>query len=134
MNHEWEKVRDFHIKFCHPYSDSPKKMDSVRARTRYNWMLEELDEFMDARDIVEQADAMIDLIYFALGTMVEMGIRPDELFQIVHTANMDKLWKDGKPHYAPDGKTIKPTGWQDPYMKLKLVIKGHSPSSGEGTF
>ena len=40
-------------------------------------MLEKIIEFLDAvkeQDIVEQADTMIDTIYFALGTLVEMGI------------------------------------------------------------
>ena len=43
-------------------------------------MNEEVAEFLVAEDIYEQADAMIDLMYFALGTMVEMGLEPDELF------------------------------------------------------
>lgn len=45
-----------------------------------------INEFLEAsekQDIVEQADATIDTIYFALGTLVEMGIEPDELFYIV---------------------------------------------------
>ena len=57
-------------------------------------MLEEINEFLDAvkeQDIVEQADAMIDTIYFALGTLVEMGVQPEQLFDIVQHANMSKL-------------------------------------------
>lgn len=52
-----------------------------------------------------------------------MGIRPDELFNIVHEANMNKLWEDGEPHYAMDGKTIKPANWEDPHVKLEVAIK-----------
>lgn len=51
--------------------------------------MEEIAEFLVAPDIYEQADAMIDLIYFALGTLVEMGIKPDELFDIIQKANME---------------------------------------------
>ena len=126
MNKEWEYVKLFHEKFNHPVSNYPKKMDKERAKKRYNWMLEEIDEFLQAveqGDIVEEADAMIDVIYFALGTLVEMGIRPDELFEIVQYANMSKLWEDGKPHYAEDGKTIKPVTWEDPHYKLKAAIE-----------
>ena len=76
-----------------------------------------------ADNIYEQADAMIDLMYFALGTMVEMGLEADELFSIVQQANMAKLWPDGKPHYNPkDGKVIKPEGWEDPAPKIKAYI------------
>ena len=126
MNTEWEQVKLFHQKFNHPVSEHPQKMEYERALKRYNWMLEEIDEFLEAvknQDIVEQADAMIDVIYFVLGTLVEMGIRPDKLFAVVQEANMSKLWDDGRPHYAADGKTIKPSTWVDPHEKLKKIIE-----------
>lgn len=123
MNKEWEEVREFQRKFGHPVADKPKQMESERAKKRYNWMLEEINEFIEAEEIVEQADAMIDVIYFALGTLVEMGIKPDSLFQIVQEANMSKLWPDGKPHYNTEGKTIKPSGWEDPHEKIKAEIQ-----------
>jgi len=123
INNEWEMVKEFHEKFGHPTSDVVKMIDADRAQKRYSWMLEEINEFIEAEDIVEQADAMIDVIYFALGTMVEMGIKPEKLFSIVQNANMSKLWEDGKPHYNADGKTIKPAGWQDPHGLLKEAIE-----------
>ena len=122
MNNEWNAVKEFQIKFGHPVSDKPTQILPERARKRYNWMLEEINEFIEAEEIVEQADAMIDVIYFALGTLVEMGIKPDNLFQIVQDANMSKLWEDGKPHYSDEGKTIKPPTWIDPHEKLKEEI------------
>ena len=126
MNREWEAVRLFHEKFNHPIGNGPRRMDEERARKRYNWMQEEIDEFLEAveeGDIVEQADAMIDVIYFALGTLVEMGIRPDALFDIVQRANMGKLWADGRPHCSADGKTLKPDTWEDPHGKLRAAIE-----------
>ena len=126
MNRNWEQVKEFQVAFGHPTSDEPCFMERERAEKRYAWMLEELNEFMEADEIVEQADAMIDLMYFALGTLVEMGVRPDELFNIVHAANMTKLWEDGKPHYNAMGKTVKPASWQDPHEKLKACIEAMS--------
>lgn len=126
MNKEWEEVKLFHEKFNHPVADHPKMMEYDRAQKRYNWMKEEIDEFLEAvkeKDLVEQADAMIDVMYFALGTLVEMGIRPDELFEIVQKANMSKLWEDGKPHYNAEGKTIKPASWKDPHDDLGRAIE-----------
>jgi predicted HAD superfamily Cof-like phosphohydrolase len=122
MDKQWENVREFHEKFGHPFKDKPQFVEKDRAEKRYKWMLEELDEFMESDNVCDQADAMIDLIYFALGTMVEMGVRPTALFDIVHGANMSKLWPDGKPHYNEDGKTIKPAGWKDPFEDLKIEI------------
>lgn len=123
MNKEWNNVKEFQLKFGHPTAERPTKMEPERALKRYHWMLEEINEFLEADEIVEQADAMIDVMYFALGTLVEMGIRPDALFQIVQDANMAKLWPDGKPHYNAEGKTIKPKGWEDPHEKLKAEIE-----------
>ena len=127
MNKEFQEVRQFHQAFGHPISDIPVSLTVERAQKRYAWMLEEINEFLDAakaQDIVEQADAMIDTIYFALGTLVEMGVQPGILFDIVQNANMSKLWPDGKPHYNEMGKVIKPEGWEDPHPRLQLVIKG----------
>lgn len=127
MDNEWALVKEFQITFNHPTSDYPKYLDPERVDKRYHWMLEELNEFRVAKEIVGQADAMIDLIYFALGTMVEMGIKPDNLFRIVHQANMSKLWEDGKPHYYIDGKVKKPGVWQDPHDTLEACIKSMFP-------
>lgn len=122
MLEEWKCVKDFQLKFGHPVSETPVMLNEDRVKKRSAWILEETNEFIEAKDIVEQADAMIDVIYFALGTLVEMGIEPDEIFRIVHKANMSKIWDDGKPHYNADGKTIKPCIWEDPYHKIEEAI------------
>ncbi|MDR1914223.1 MAG: hypothetical protein LBQ68_07075 [Clostridiales bacterium] len=124
MNKQWEMVRDFHERFNHFISETPRQLTEERVKARGKWMQEELNEFCEARNIYEQTDAMVDLIYFALGTMVEMGVKPDEVFEVVHNANMSKLWEDGKPHYNEDGKTIKPQNWIDPEPLLRRVIDG----------
>ena len=121
MDKYYDLVREFHTAFSHPVSERPVMMDSERAAARYKWMHEEIDEFIDADNIYDQADAMIDLMYFALGTLVEMGVKPAKLFEIVHKANMTKLW-DGKPRYNEDGKTVKPPCWVDPYPLIKEQI------------
>ena len=123
MKKEWNDVREFHRKFGHPVAEQPVMIAKKRALSRAKWMNEEVAEFLVAENIYEQADAMIDLMYFALGTMVEMGLEADELFDIVQQANMAKLWPDGKPHYNPkDNKVIKPEGWEDPAPKIKAYI------------
>lgn len=123
MNAEYNEVRKFHEIFEHPVSDVPCLLSEERVHIRSSWMLEELDEFNRATNIVDQADAIIDLLYFGLGTLVEMGIPPDELFALVQAANMEKLWPDGKPHFREkDHKTIKPAGWQTPEPKMQVII------------
>jgi predicted HAD superfamily Cof-like phosphohydrolase len=124
MNNAWNKVKEFHRCFNVPYWDKPERLQSERVETRANWLLEEINEFKGAQTLEEQADAMIDTIYLALGTLVEMGVRPEKLFDIVHEANMSKLWEDGKPRYREsDGKVIKPPTWKDPGPRLTEEIE-----------
>ena len=58
MNKEYYEVKKFQQAFGHPYSDSPVPLTLGRAKTRSSWMLEEINEFLEAsekQDIVEQA-------------------------------------------------------------------------------
>lgn len=121
MNKEYEKVKRFQKAANQPISNVPKMLDKDRVRIRTKWMKEEIDEFCTANDLVEQADAMIDLIYFALGAMVEMGIKPDSLFEIVHKSNMSKL-NTVRVLYDKNGKVQKPKNWQNPYDIMKKDI------------
>lgn len=124
MNEAWRKVKAFHQAYSVPVSDQPGKLSEERVAKRKKWMEEELDEFAKASTIEDQADAMIDTIYLALGTLVEMGVKPEAVFQIVHEANMSKLWPDGKPRYREtDGKVIKPPGWKDPQPRIREEIR-----------
>jgi len=126
INEAYFAVKEFHKAFNHPYSDTPKLMELERAEKRRSWMDEEINEFINAtknEDIYEQVDALIDLIYFALGTLVEIGVPPEGIFKIVQNANMSKLWEDGKPRFREsDGKVIKPSNWEDPHNKIAEAI------------
>lgn len=126
LDDAFDQVADFHLRFGHPVAQRPALLRPPRADGRVAWMREEIDEFVVATDVVDQADAMIDLIYFALGTLVEMGVRPGPLFDIVHGANMAKLWPDGVPRVREDGKTIKPPAWRDPADALRDEIERQS--------
>ena len=124
MNREFCMVKDFHRRFGAPSADTPRLLSRDRVQQRSEWMREEIDELNEATDIYDQADAMIDLMYFALGTLVEMGVEPDGVFDIVHEANMSKLFGDGKPHANEATKIVKPPDWQDPKEKIMRVIDG----------
>lgn len=124
MNRQYGLVSDFQTKMGQPVADKPTQMQFVRREQRFNYMAEELDEFIHAKTVVDQADAMIDLIYLAVGTMVELGVKPESLFEIVHNANMSKLWSDGKPKLNPEtGKVIKPPTFVRPEPLLEAEIE-----------
>lgn len=82
---------------------------------RISYFLEEIAEFANAETIEDQVDAIIDLIYFSIGTFTLMGVKPEEIFNIVHSANMSKVGADGKVMRDAQGKIQKPEGWQEQY-------------------
>ena len=115
-------VKEFHIASKHPISDRPTLLHKERLMQRIKWMLKEIDELKEADNVYEQADAIIDLIYFSLGTLVEMGLPPKELFRIVHQSNMKKIMPSNEVLTSNDGKILKPDGWIDPGEQIKEVI------------
>jgi len=132
IDEEFEQVKDFHRAFNHLISETPVLLSEREAQNRAGFMREEIDEFMESENVCDQADAMIDLIYFALGTLVQMGVKPKEIFDIVHNANMTKIWDDGLVHHREsDGKVIKPPSWEDPYPKIKAAIERMGKNHGQ---
>lgn len=77
--------------------------------------------------IVGQADALIDAIYFIMGSLVEMNVKPDPLFDIVQQANMSKLFtKPDGTKYAKyresDGKILKSPEFFSPEPLLEEEV------------
>ena len=107
-------VHEFHRVFSHPARLTPGLQPADRVAARADWLDEEVGELRDAKNIYDQADAYIDIIYFAVGGLVEMGVDPSELWRIVHGANMAKVQPDGTVKRREDGKIIKPAGWRAP--------------------
>lgn len=66
--------------------------------------------------LVEQVDALCDLLYFTYGSFSLLGVDPAPILAIVHEANMGKLFPDGQPHYDPEThKVMKPSDWEERY-------------------
>lgn len=118
MNEQQNMVKDFHKKYSHEIGKSPKKLSDKQVDIRYEYLQEELDEFMQAETLVEQYDALLDLGYFLLGTLVIMDLPFDEGFKIVHEANMTK-----KPNKDKHKKVEKGNEFERPEQKLQELIE-----------
>jgi energy-coupling factor transport system permease protein len=72
--------------------------------------------FGNFTDLKDQVDADVDVLYFTLGNLVQMGVKPQKIFEAVQKANMGKLHEDGKPRYdsANGNKIVKPATWKSP--------------------
>ncbi|MGI8570977.1 MAG: hypothetical protein ACR2KT_19010 [Methylocella sp.] len=119
----FDQVVQFQRVFKNPVSEEPFPLSDGRLAVRVKYLREEVNELANARTLEAQCDALIDVIYFALGGFAETGIRPQAIFEIVHNANMKKLFSDGEPrHRVIDGKVAKPPNWQSPETLIRREI------------
>lgn len=117
---ELENVREFHNKFMVPMAETPHILDRDAQTFRRNFLKEELREFDEGyavKDISMMGDALVDLVYIAVGTALMMGLPWAEMWANVQERNM------AKELAKPDGSNskrnspldvIKPRGWYPP--------------------
>ena len=113
MKKEINKVIEFHSVFKQEFKTEPSVGDMDLAKKRYDLGKEELDEYLEAveaGDIVEILDALVDQAYILFGTVIKHGLQDKfaRAFNLVHENNMTKLDENGNAILAPNGKIIKP--------------------------
>lgn len=100
---------------------NPQLMTAEAVEFIATMVNDELDELREAADTAEQADALVDAIYYLCDTAVRHGLNLDRVFDIVHGANMAKV-VDGRVIRRDDGKILKPEGWVDPAPLLSAEL------------
>lgn len=128
---EFRDVYTFHQKFgLLPTPATPHFLDQETLAFRLKFMREELDEFIEGHttgNMADTGDALVDLVYVALGTAVMMGLPFDEMWAEVQRANMTKERctdpADSKRGSALD--VIKPPGWTPPQHDVILKRAGY---------
>jgi predicted HAD superfamily Cof-like phosphohydrolase len=116
----YDKVKEFHEAFGAPVARKPGLIDAERSELRLDLIEEEYFELIDAveaGDIIEIADALGDLEYVINGMALEYGINLPRVFNEIHSSNMSKLGRDGKPIYRDDGKILKGEDYRPPNLK-----------------
>lgn len=114
-----DMVYEFHEAFAPDQNDGDWSDDVMELRMKL--MLEEMDEFVEAwrKDPYEGFEEavvkeLIDILYVTYGTLLYLGVDPDEAFRRVHESNMSKLDEDGKPIRRADGKVLKGPNYFEP--------------------
>lgn len=116
-------VKKFHQACGHPDGRYTVFLTGEEKKRRIDWMMEEIKEFSEAKTLVDQADALGDLLWFVVGTMVCMGVEPSVIMRPITTANMSKIGDDGRVLRRPsDGKIQKPEGWVGPEEEMSAMI------------
>lgn len=126
VDRESRDVREFQKKFGHITNDTPTHLTRRKLMERIQCMQEELNEFTEAvadQDLAAQADALVDLVYFAKGTANMLGLPWDALWADVHDANMAKVAGVGPRGHKVD--CIKPVDWVGPQTLEILEDAGY---------
>lgn len=123
----WDDVCTFHRHFQIPQTDVPGFLSDELMEYRIKFLYEELTEFREAyseKDDVKAWDALMDLVYVALGTAYMMRLPWDDGWYHVQYANMRKVRAkhadESKRNMAVD--VIKPKGWVSPEMRLHAIL------------
>jgi len=81
----------------------------------------ELKEAVDADDLVEQLDALIDILVVTIGAIHSAGYDAEGAWKEVMRTNFAKIDKEtGKVRKREDGKVLKPLGWTPPNLTTFL--------------
>jgi predicted HAD superfamily Cof-like phosphohydrolase len=128
----FKAVQEFHDKFevSDDIGRDPHLLESDVSDYRIGFLQEELDEYIiatESHDAEECLDALVDLVYVALGTCDLHGYDFNEAFSRVHDANMSKVRVESvKESFATTGRghildVVKPDGFLSPDLS-DLVI------------
>jgi|TARA_B100001939_G_scaffold134233_1_gene116595 predicted HAD superfamily Cof-like phosphohydrolase len=122
-----ELVKQFNKSFGVITKKTPEVLQEEDWSLKAKLMKEELSEYIEAcekSDIVDIADAVIDMQYILSGIVLAHGLQNvfDKLFQEVHDSNMSKL-ENGKVLRRDDGKVLKGKNYFKPDLN-KILENG----------
>ena len=81
----------------------------------------ELQQAVTDDDLVEQLDALIDILVVTIGAIHSAGFDAEGAWKEVMNTNFAKIDKEtGKVRKREDGKVLKPVGWTPPNLEPYL--------------
>lgn len=109
-----EEVKELLLTVAEKDEDTSEMLMDIMIRARDP----KPKEFNDDDDIItEQVDAFVDIDYYGNNACAKVGMDVDQVFDLVHGANMNKLFPDGTFHKDEHGKIIKPPNWTEADVK-----------------
>lgn len=127
---EIKDVQAFHQRFGMVVGGDPGHLTRRYVKERIDLIQEELNELKDAADrdcLVDQLDALVDMVYVIKGTAVAMGFTKlwRAAWNEVQRANMSKERGVGPRGNKVDA--VKPAGWLAPRLGALLKWYGYNP-------
>ena len=108
----FQKVETFMKTFGQEVKTKTEFPKEKIVKLRYDLINEELEELQDAikdRNMLEIADALTDILYVTYGAGHAFGIELDKCFNEVQESNMSKLGENNTPINNANGKEKKGT-------------------------
>lgn len=123
----FEKVGEFRKAMSLPIGDKPRFLQPAETSYFARFILEELSEYLRAVEeghLVDAADALVDLVYVAMGCAHAMGMPFDRMFDIVHKSNMQKQPANDyiRSLRGQQYDVVKPIGWVGPECEMQVLI------------
>ena len=119
----FEKVRLFMQTYGQEVKNKAEFSNEKTNKLRIDLIKEELEELQQAmkdKNLLEVADALTDILYVTYGAGHAFGIDLDKCFDEVQQSNMSKLGEDGKPIYNDQGKVMKGPKYFKPNLSKYL--------------
>ena len=116
----FDDVKFFMKTYGQEIKEKPEFPEEKIINLRINLIKEELEEFQEAlkdKNLVEVADALTDLLYVTYGAGHAFGFDLDKCFAEVQRSNMSKLGENGKPIFNEHGKVMKGPNFSKPNLK-----------------
>jgi predicted HAD superfamily Cof-like phosphohydrolase len=124
---EFDDIQTFRERFgMHMYAAPTLDIELLKERNVYlNEEIYELNAAIHAADIVEVADALVDIVYIVKGTAAALGMNWEALWNTVHASNMAKARADtvAESKRGIIGDVYKPDGWIEPDIVTALQFQ-----------
>lgn len=127
-------VEKFHTKFNLMPRDLGAPIDKELTQFRIKFLAEELKEANEAAaraDLPGLLDALVDLVYVAIGTAYTLNLNFGDAWKNVQAANMAKIKAsaDNPSKRGYSGDIVKPAGWRAPDHDSLFIGPdlGHDP-------
>jgi predicted HAD superfamily Cof-like phosphohydrolase len=119
----FQKVATFMKTFGQEVKNKTEFPEEKIVKLRYDLINEELEELQDAikdKNMLEIADALTDILYVTYGAGHAFGIDLDKCFNEVQESNMSKLGENNTPIYNENGKVMKGPNYFKPNLNQFL--------------
>jgi predicted HAD superfamily Cof-like phosphohydrolase len=89
-----------------------------------NLIHEEFNELVASDNIVDDLDALVDILVVTIGAIHSLGADAEGAWQEVMRSNLAKIDPEtGKVRKREDGKVLKPEGWTPPNLQPFVTKK-----------